>query len=84
MLWRRRTSVLDEWLLVALVASFAETALVVFLGASRYTFPFYASRPLAVLAASAVLVALLSEMTRLYVRLSMAFKALQRERATSS
>jgi signal transduction histidine kinase len=80
-LWRRRTSVLDEWLLVALVASMAETALVVFVGASRYTFAFYASRPLAVVAACAVLVALLSEMASLYVRLSTAVKALQRERA---
>jgi signal transduction histidine kinase len=81
LLWRRRTSVLDEWLLVAMVASLAETALVVYLGASRYTLPFYASRPLAVVAASAVLVALLSEMTRLYVRLSIALRAQQRERA---
>jgi hypothetical protein len=47
LLWRRRTSVLDEWLLVALAAAVAETALVVFIGASRYTFAFYASRPLA-------------------------------------
>src|SRR5688572_11139137 len=81
LLWRRRTSVLDEWLLVALVAAIAETALVVFIGASRYTFAFYASRPLAVVAACAVLVALLSEMTDLYVRLSTAVNALQRERA---
>ena len=80
-LWRRRTSVLDEWLLVALVASIAETALVVFVGANRYTFAFYASRPLAVIASCAVLVALLSEMAGLYVRLSTAVKALQRERA---
>jgi len=80
-LWRRRTSVLDEWLLVALVASMAETALVVFVGASRYTFAFYASRPLAVVASGTVLVALLSEMASLYVRLSTAVKALQRERA---
>ncbi len=80
-LWRRRTSVLDEWLLVALVASLAETALVVYLGPSRYTLPFYATRPLAMLAASAVLVALLSEMARLYLRLSTAVAALQRERA---
>src|SRR6185503_19640166 len=58
LLWRRRTSVLDEWLLVALVAAVAETALVVTIGASRYTFAFYASRPLAVVAACAVLVAL--------------------------
>jgi signal transduction histidine kinase len=81
LLWGRRTSVLDEWLLVALVASLAETALVIYIGPSRYTFPFYATRPLSVLAASAVLVALLSEMTRLYVRLSTAVGALQRERA---
>ena len=51
-LWRRRTSLLDEWLLVALIASVAETVLVVFLGASRYTFPFYATRPLAVSSSS--------------------------------
>jgi signal transduction histidine kinase len=82
LLWRRRTSVLDQWLLVALVAAIAETALVVFVGASRYTFAFYASRPLAVVAAAAVLVALLSEMTGLYVRLSTAVNALQRERAS--
>ena len=81
LLWRRRTSVVDEWLLVALVASLAETALVVYLGASRYTFPFYATRPLAVLTASAVLVALLSEMTMLHVRLSSAVTALRHERA---
>jgi len=78
---RRRTSVLDEWLLVALVASMAETALVVFVGASRYTFAFYASRPLAIVASCTVLVALLSEMATLYVRLATAVKALQRERA---
>ena len=81
LLWRRRTSVLDEWLLVAQVAAVAETALVVFIGASRYTFPFYASRPLAVVAAGAVLVALLSEMAGLYLRLTTAVNALQRERA---
>jgi signal transduction histidine kinase len=80
-LWRRRTSVLDDWLLVALVASMAETALVVFVGASRYTFSFYASRQLAVVASCAVLVALLSEMASLYFRLATAVKALQRERA---
>ena len=80
-LWQRRTSVLDEWLLVALVAAVAETALGVFLGASRYTFAVYASRPLAVVTSCALLVALLSEMTGLYVRLSAAVEALQRERA---
>ena len=47
----------------------------------RYTFAFYASRPLAVVASCAVLVALLSQMASLHVRLSTAVKALQRERA---
>jgi signal transduction histidine kinase len=79
--WRGRRSVLDEWLLVALSASIAETALVVFIGASRYTLGFYVSRPFALIASSAVLVALLSEMTSLYVRLSGAVAALKRERA---
>lgn len=80
--WRRRTSVLDEWLLVALTGFVAEAPIIIFLGASRYTASFYSSRLLALLASCAVLVALLSEMTRLYVRLSRAITALQRERAT--
>jgi signal transduction histidine kinase len=81
LLWLRRVSVLDEWLAVALTASIAETALIVFVGASRYTVAFYASRLFAVIVASAVLVALLMSMTRLYARLSIAVKALERQRA---
>jgi signal transduction histidine kinase len=82
MVWRRRTSILDEWLLVALTAFVAEAPIIILLGASRYTSSFYSSRLLALLASCAVLVALLSEMTRLYVRLSRAIAELQRERAT--
>jgi signal transduction histidine kinase len=81
LLWRQRTSVLDEWLTVALTASIAETALIVFVGASRYTVAFYTSRLFALIVASAVLVALLVNMTRLYARLSIAVKALERQRA---
>lgn len=80
--WRRRTSVLDEWLLVAVTGFVVEAPIIIFLGASRYTSSFYSSRLLALVASCAVLVALLSEMTRLYVRLSRAITALQRERAT--
>jgi signal transduction histidine kinase len=80
LLWPRRTSTLDEWLAVALTASVAETALIVFVAASRYTVAFYASRLFAVVVASAVLVALLVSMTRLYARLSIAVKALERQR----
>lgn len=82
LLWRRRTSVLDEWLVVALSASIAETATVVFVGPSRYSIAFYVGKPFAVIASCAVLVALLSEMTSLYVRLALAVRALQRERAS--
>jgi signal transduction histidine kinase len=82
LLWGRRRSVLDEWLLVALSASIAETATIVFVGASRYTVSFYVGKPFGVLASCAVLVALLSEMTSLYVRLALAVRALQRERAS--
>lgn len=81
LLWRHRTSVLDEWLTVALSASIAETALIVFVAASRYTVSFYGSRLFAVVVASAVLVALLVNMTRLYARQSIAVKALERQRA---
>lgn len=81
LLWPRRVSVLDEWLAVALSASIAETVLIVFVGASRYTVAFYASRLFAVVVASAVLVALLVNMTRLYGRLLIAVKALERQRA---
>jgi signal transduction histidine kinase len=81
LLWRHRTSVLDEWLTVALSASIAETALIVFVGASRYTVAFYVSRLFGVVVASAVLVALLVNMRRLYARLSIAVSALERQRA---
>jgi signal transduction histidine kinase len=81
LLWRHRTSVLDEWLTVALSASVAETALIVFVAASRYTVAFYGSRLFAVVVASAVLVALLLNMMRLYARLSVTVKALERQRA---
>jgi signal transduction histidine kinase len=80
-LWRRRTSVLDVWLTVALSAAIAETAFVVFVAPSRYSVAFYAGRAFAVITSSAVLVAMLSEWTKLYIRLSGTVKTLQRERA---
>lgn len=81
-LWNRRSSVLDEWLMVALIASVAETALIASMGASRFTLSFYTTRMFAVVVSSAVLVALLTDMARLYMRMSAAVKAVQRERAT--
>lgn len=81
LLWRRRRSVLDEWLIVALTASVMEAALIVLVGASRYTVAFYTTRGFSLIVSSAVLVALLTDMTRTYVRRSIVVKALERERA---
>jgi signal transduction histidine kinase len=77
-LWTRRRSVLDRWLMVALVAAVAEAS---FVAATRYTVGFYAGRLFALVVSSSVLAAMLWETTQLYVRLSAAVRALQRERA---
>jgi signal transduction histidine kinase len=79
-LWARRSSVLDWWLMVAVLASVAEAALIAFIAASRYTLAFYSSRVFAMIVSSAVLVALVWEITKLYARLSRAVRSLQRER----
>lgn len=80
-LWARRTSILDRWLMVALCAAVAENGFVTFFGASRFTVSFYAGRLFAVVVSTAVLCALLWETMRLYLRLADAVRALQRERA---
>ena len=80
-LWARRRSVLDRWVMVAMSAAVAEAAIITFVAASRYTAGFYASRIFAVVVSTAVLGALLWETTRLYLRLAAAVRALQRERA---
>lgn len=80
LLWSRRSSVLDWWLMVAVIASIAEAALIAFIAASRYTLAFYSSRGFAMLVSSAVLIALLWEITKLYAKLSRAVRSLQRER----
>jgi len=81
LLWVRRRSVLDLWLIVAMSAAVAEAATITFVAASRYTAGFYAARIFAVVVSTAVLGALLWETTRLYLRLAAAVRALQRERA---
>jgi signal transduction histidine kinase len=80
-LWTRRRSVLDRWLMVALVAAVAEASLIAFVAATRYTVGFYAGRLFALVVSSSVLAAMLWETAQLYMRLSAAVRALQRERA---
>lgn len=79
-LWARRATLLDDWLMVALTAALSETALIAFLAASRYTVSFYSVRAFAVIVSGSVLAALLWEMTRLYAQLSLTARALHRER----
>jgi signal transduction histidine kinase len=80
LLWIRRRSIVDLWLLVTVVALMAELAIVTFIIPGRFTLGFYLARLYSVIASMIVLVVLLSEATRLYARLAGANAALQRER----
>lgn len=79
LLWRRRTSVLDLWLLVVLWAWFIETILLS-TTASRYTVVWYAGRSFGIVSSGFVLLVLLSESTMLYARLAISVAAQDRER----
>jgi len=79
LLWVRRRSLLDQWLLVALCAFLLEVTLASAFGA-RYTLGWYAGRFYQVVTATVVMVMLLAEMTRLYESLARSNVMLQRER----
>jgi signal transduction histidine kinase len=81
LLWARRRSVLDHWLMVVICALMAELALVGVIGGSaRFTLGFYAGRIFSLITSTVVLVVLLAETTRLYARLARSYIMLQRER----
>jgi signal transduction histidine kinase len=81
MLWFRRKSVLDLWLIVAVCAMVAELAMTSFVIVSRFSLGFYTQRIFSLAASTIVLSALLAEATVLYGRLANAIVLLQRERA---
>ena len=81
LLLRRRGSVLDQWLAISLAATTAELAMISFLSANRFDVGWYAIRIFGVVSSTVVLLALLTETTRLYAKHSIALRALQRERA---
>jgi signal transduction histidine kinase len=68
LLWLRRNSVLDRWLIVMCCAWLAETFVVTFV-TGRFTFGYYASRIYAFVAVFSVLLILLSETMVLYANL---------------
>ena len=79
LVWRRRSSVLDLWLLVVLWAWFIET-LLLSMTSQRYSLVWYVGRVFGLLASSAVLLVLLVESTMLYARLALSMAARERER----
>ena len=81
-LWLRRRSVLDQWLIVAVSALVAELAVTAFVITSRFSLGFYTQRIFSLAASTIVLSALLAEAVVLYARLANAVSRLQRERAS--
>jgi signal transduction histidine kinase len=79
LLTRART-VLDNWLIVILVASWPNFLVAIFLSAVRFTLGWYAARFFLLVASSTLLVVLLAETILLYARLANTTLLLLRER----
>jgi signal transduction histidine kinase len=79
-LWVRRRSVLDLWLMVVLCAYAVEIALIVFPVPVRYSAGWYAGRVCGLLSGSLVLFVLLHEITMLYAQALRTMLAQMRER----
>ncbi len=75
-LWTRRRSVLDLWLMVVTCSLIGELAVT----AIRFSLGFYASRTFSLATSTIVLIILLVETARLYARLAHSNILLQRER----
>ncbi|RAK59781.1 two-component sensor histidine kinase [Phenylobacterium hankyongense] len=80
LLWTRRRSVLDLWLMVVMCAYVIEIGLIRFPIPARYSIGWYSGRVIGVLSASLVLFVLLYEITTLYAGLLRAVSAQRRER----
>jgi signal transduction histidine kinase len=79
-LWIRRRSILDLWLMVVMCAYQIEIGLSYFPGGGVYSFGWYVARVFGLLSSSLVLLVLLYEITTLYVRLLLAVRAQRHER----
>jgi signal transduction histidine kinase len=79
-LWIRRRSVLDLWLMVVMCAYAMELSLSYFPVPDRYSVGWYAGRLFGLLCSSLLLLVLLYEITTLYARLLRAVLAERRER----
>jgi signal transduction histidine kinase len=80
-LFLRRTTVLDVWLIVVLVAWLPNFLVAALASSVRFSLGWYAARSFALIASFMLLSVMLTEMTLLYSRLANAFSLLRRERA---
>ncbi len=80
-LFSRRRSVLDQWLMVVSVVFIGELVFSGLLPSVRFSIGFYAGRIFSIITSSIVLVVLLIETTRLYVRLARLNETLRREQS---
>jgi C4-dicarboxylate-specific signal transduction histidine kinase len=80
LLWARRRTLLDEWLLVALSALLIEVALASVLSGDRYTVSWYAGRFYQLVTATVVMAVLLVELTTLYADIARSNMLLRQER----
>jgi len=79
-LWILRRSVIDEWLMVVVLASIVELAITALLGGTIFTLGFYSGRIFSLVTSTVILAALLVETTKLYARLARSNSMLQAER----
>jgi signal transduction histidine kinase len=79
-LWIRRRSVLDLWLMVVMCAYVIEITLIAFPVPARFSFGWYAGRVFGFLSGSLLLFVLLYEITTLYAGMLRAVLAQRRER----
>ena len=79
LLWTRRRSVLDQWLMVVVCAAISDLLMVAVFSSARFTLGFYTAPLFSVATSVIVLAVLLVETTKLYAQLALANMSLQRE-----
>jgi signal transduction histidine kinase len=80
LLWARRRTVLDYWLMLVVFALIVELTCTSLFGNARFALGWYAGRLYSLITSVVVLVLLLQETTRLYARLARSNLLLERER----
>jgi signal transduction histidine kinase len=78
MLWSRRRSVLDYWLMLVMFSLILNYVIAAFLATQRYSLGFYASRGFTLVTSMLVLALLLREMTNLYTHFARSNMMLER------